>query len=1138
MIRALLAGWRVSLRRTLADWPIVAAAWLITLLAAVLLAAGAIYPSAASEAGLRRALVDAPVADANVDISVYGAVGDATAADDRVQTEVQRVIAPVGGSIVRDWRASTTLALPTLAGAGKGDQAVMGFLDGLPDHATLVAGAWPVDSTDAGAPIEVVLVETAATQLGVHVGDELGLVAHPSTQPLAVPARVAGIFSVTDPADPYWTADAQLLTGVHETGQYRIFGPFLTTENDLLVHSGATALRQQWHVFPDFEQLTVDSTPFLRAGVAGLRDRLRTGTTAAFDVASGLPDILGDAERSLLVSRTGVLLLMAQLALLAAYAVVLTASLLVDHRRIETALLRSRGAGAVQVALLALAEGLLFAVPAVLVAPWLAVGALNLLNVAGPLAEASLQITPRVSLDGYIAAAAAGIVCVALLVLPAALAARGFASEQSTLSRQETRTFGQRMGLDVALLAITGIALWQLRLYGAPLTRTVQGGIGLDPLLVAAPAIGLVAGGVLALRLMPLLAHVAEAAISRGRDLVGALGSRQLARRPLRYTRSALLLMLAMSMGVFALSYAATWSSSQRDQAEYQAGADIRVKPGGSLGGLPVWALPAAYDRLSGMAALSPAERISDGIEFAASGSSDLLAIDADKAAAIVRMRADTATQPLAELMPALRAGRPEPVLAGLPDGSTYLRVLPRFDVTSISRTTFDPDTGEGTFQPIDPNAPLDIRFGANAIVRDGHGVLYRLASPLVRSGRTPTPLDIFLEPPRSGSAPGATGSLHLVGPLTIVRLGVDVWLDEDVAVTQGIVGVASVAAGPAADGPWTPVPLDGVGAWGAEMRHGGQGLGDIPKEQTQGTAIVLTGSGEDGIIFGIDNGCCAATVPAAQLAFVPESIATWNAPVPVIANRAFAEANASAVGDTVSATVEGRGRLFTISAVVDSFPTTDQERPLMILDEPTLAMLRLVGSGDARNPDEWWMSAVPGSEAALTSALREKPIASAEVVGALDRARSLSTDPVALGIIGALTLGFVATGLFALVGLTVSAAVSARQRRTEFALLRALGLSGRQLSGSLWLENGSVVFVSLVAGTILGLVIGWVVLPFVTVTQRATTPVPPVLLHIPWDSILVLEAVSAVALGIAVVVIGAVLRRIGVGSVLRMGED
>mgnify|MGYP006176450989 CR=1 FL=1 len=44
--------------------------------------------------------------------------------------------------------------------------------------------------------------------------------------------------------------------------------------------------------------------------------------------------------------------------------------------------------------------------------------------------------------------------------------------------------------------------------------------------------------------------------------------------------------------------------------------------------------------------------------------------------------------------------------------------------------------------------------------------------------------------------------------------------------------------------------------------------------------------------------------------------------------------------------------------------------------------------------------------------------------------------------IIGVLTIGVVAAGLFAVVGFVVSAAVSARERVTEFALLRALGLS------------------------------------------------------------------------------------------------
>lgn len=316
-------------------------------------------------------------------------------------------------------------------------------------------------------------------------------------------------------------------------------------------------------------------------------------------------------------------------------------------------------------------------------------------------------------------------------------------------------------------------------------------------------------------------------------------------------------------------------------------------------------------------------------------------------------------------------------------------------------------------------------------------------------------------------------------------------------------------------------------------MAQGFQVLGDVPPGQTQGTAVQLGDNSPTGVVFGQGTGA-----PAAQLAFVPASVAPTYTPVPVIANPAFLAATASAPGETISATVEGAVRSLQISGVVSTFPTTDPGRPLLIFDERTLGLLRLQGTSTARSADEWWMATTGAGVGALTKALRDSPFESADVVTLVDRTRSLSTDPVALGIIGALTLGFVATGLFAVVGLTVSAAVSARQRRTEFALLRAIGLSGRQLSGSLWLENGSLVLVSLVAGTSLGLLIGWLVLPFVTVTQRAAAPIPPVVVHVPWDRILLLDLVSALALGVAVVVIGGVLRRLGVGGTLRMGED
>ena len=643
-MRSLTAAWRVSLRRSRADWPIVAAAWLITLVAAALVAAGPIYWSASSTAGLQRTLAAAPVTATTIGVDLYGSPAHIAAIDRRVVADLRSATATVNGDVLRDARGASTLALSGQPSVQSGDLGILGFLDALPDHATLRGGAWPTDGGTASGPIQVVVMDAVAKELRLAVGDELDLTPQVGDTTV-IPVRLVGIFAVNSVADPFWHSDPQLTTGMVPGAGFRTFGPFLTTPTDLLQRTPIVSLHATWRVFPDLTRLTVDESSSLLGALDALPGHLLADLGEAPTTTTGLPSILGDSVRSLLVSRTNLLLLMGQLAILATYAVVLVASLLVEHRRIDTALLLSRGAGPSRVALLALAEGLLLAIPAVLLGPWLAVAVLTVLNVAGPLADVGLDIAPRVTGDAYLAAAAVGIVCVGLLSLPAMLAARTFAAEHRGLSRQETRTFGQRMGLDVALLAVAAIALWQLHLYGAPLTRTVQGTLGIDPLLVAAPAISLLAGAILALRLLPLLAQGTEAVVSRGRGVVASLGSRQLARRPLRYTRSALLLMIAVSMGVFAVSYAATWSISQRDQAAYQAGADVRVEPGQAVGGLPAWALPDAYAGLPGVERASPVERIPDGVSLSA-GSAGLLAIDADAAADIVLLRPGSDRQP------------------------------------------------------------------------------------------------------------------------------------------------------------------------------------------------------------------------------------------------------------------------------------------------------------------------------------------------------------------------------------------------------------------------------------------------------------------------------------------------------------
>jgi hypothetical protein len=1121
----------VSLHRTRTDWPIVTAALLIALLAATLLAAGPIYSSAVSLAGLHRVLVDAPTPDANLEVTVRIPPASAGETDAAVSTELQRATGIVGSTIIASGE-SDTFALPGQAAGEVRDLAMLGFRDGLAEHATLVDGSWPA-TAQPGQPVQVAVNAAIAEPMGVAVGDELALVSRLADE-LRLEVIVAAIYQVADPADPYWWGDERLLNGIEESANYRTFGPLMTTEQDLVGRAAGRSVRLVWHAFPTIERLTVESVGALRARLDALPPRLAIAVSGASPVlATELGEILAESDRSLLVSRTGILLLMVQLAVLAGYAIILTAALIVDHRRGDTALLRSRGADARQVGWLALAEGLLLAIPAGLAGPWLAAAALRILNVAGPLSGIGLAIEPRVTADAYLAAGVAAVGCAVLLVLPALFAARSFAAEQAGRSRFETRTLGQRMGIDIALLAVTAIGLWQLRLYGAPLTRSVQGTIGLDPLLVAAPAIGLLAGGVVALRVLPLMAQLADAAVARGRDLVGSLGARQLARRPLRYTRAALLLMLAMSMGVFALSYSTTWASSQADQATFQVGADARIAPAHGPAALPAWSLDTAYGALDGIGARMPVERQLVQVSRTA-GNGELISLDAAVASEIVRVRSDlVSTTPLPTLMERLVAGRPSPPLIPVSDRPVRLRVSAEVAIDEMGIPGVD-ENGEPTFEPVDPavlaGRPL---LTATVTIRDARGLLHAFPGEHVPLDPGSQLIEVPLIPPTERARAAVTGAAATLSyPIQVVAVDLVISLPADHLATAGSIGVAEVAASDAPEGEdWRALNLDAGGGWELGWSQAaGQEIAVVPSEQVAARAMQLGTPGPFGALPGVDpNG------RGLRVSFTPSTIARLaGAELPIVVNRLFLDRTAAAVGDRIVLPLEGGTRDARIVGVLRSFPSSDPSRPVLIADLPTLGILRFEAAHANQPPEEWWLS---GPEAAITAA-DSGPFAGSAVTSRRAVQDSLSADPLALGIIGALSLGFVVAGLFAVIGLSVSAAVSARQRRTEFALLRALGLSPGQLSGWLWLENASLVVVSLLAGTALGLLIGWVVLPFITVTQAAATPFPPVNVELPLGSILVLEVVSVAALAITLVALAWVLRRSGVGSVLRMGED
>jgi hypothetical protein len=227
------------------------------------------------------------------------------------------------------------------------------------------------------------------------------------------------------------------------------------------------------------------------------------------------------------------------------------------------------------------------------------------------------------------------------------------------------------------------------------------------------------------------------------------------------------------------------------------------------------------------------------------------------------------------------------------------------------------------------------------------------------------------------------------------------------------------------------------------------------------------------------------------------------------------------------------------IEGTISEFPTVDSSsRETVIADLATYQMMGYEPGRGLAPADEYWISTIGESDDDVISALVSSPLRSFEVTSREDLTDALTSDPVALGTIGALTLGFVAAAVFAAVGFAVSATVSARERLVEFALLRAVGLSPRQLGWWLGAEQGVLVTVSLALGTGIGAVLTAFLLPLVTLTQEGGAAVPDVIVMYPWPTILTLELAVVTVLGLIVVVMTVLLRRVGLGSLLRLGED
>jgi hypothetical protein len=766
--------------------------------------------------------------------------------------------------------------------------------------------------------------------------------------------------------------------------------------------------------------------------------------------------------------------------------------LLAEHRRVEVTLMRARGASGPQIAALAVGEGLLLSAPSAVAAPFLAPLLVRAATATPLPGTPSLRVGLMPTALTWTIAVVAALACALAITLPPLRGIRKTYVETVTArGRGERRGAVQRAGADLALVVVAGLAIWQLAHYGGPVTATATEGLGIDPLIVAGPALALLAGGVLILRLVPIASRAGERATTHGRGLAPAVGTRQVSRRPLRTAGPALLLVMTVAVGVLSVVTGVTWRQSQLDQADFQAATDVRIDAPSDQASPLIAGQGGRYARLPGVTAISPVLR-----DTGSTGSTDVtvLAADTAKLGGMLRTHSGLpANAPFARLA----AGDPRAAavpVPGRPDRlSVGLRAGPAEPDEPIDLTVIISDALHTTYEVPAGSLPVDDRV---------HAMVIGLSALAGRDGVISYPLTV-----RGFRFSYVRAMTNPAGSLAVT------------AIRPGTVDGFGPALRPPPGTHWSGETL-----LGSEMpatigfRSGGLMTARLPTAhdpfnaapQVTGSAVLRTG-------------------PVATPGSGAEAI-------PAIVTNDLAARAHTGVGGRLVLTENGVQQPITVAATVPALPSTAADGPGVLVDWAALCDEILASGVPAPNPTEWWVAT--RERDATAAALAAHPSWTAAVVDRVVLRHRLRDAPLGGALQGALLLGFSAALVFAAIGFAVNTAVSARERVTEFAILRALGIDGRQVLGLVAVEQAFLVGMGLAGGLLLGIVVARLVVPHVVLTVSATAPYPPAHVIMRWPVILAMLAAIVVLLTAVLLLLVRSLRRGGPGQAIRLGED
>ena len=987
-------------------------------------------------------------------------------------------------------------------------------LDDAEENVTVVEGHFPqppVLSSSGGleGPVEVALTPRASRLFGADVGTEWNLVdgfdecdrepdpppggppppPRPPCEPTMaitryIPIVVTGIVEPDNTDSSYWSRVPREITFGVFSGPARpqtapLIIPAQTFEAELPRVMSGYLVNTTWISELDTDQLNVAVLDDTREAFDLLREDLRS---VKGSMRSPIEPRLESFVKDLNFTQVPILMLLAQVVGIALFYVVIVSGVQVAQRREELFSMRSRGASILQVISHTAIEGILIAIVAAAIAPFIAMAVIGLLGytpVFEPLTGGA-SIPTTLTDMAFLLSAAGAIVAVLFTLAPLVIASRTrvLSERLRNVSRPAGPNALQRYFLDVALVLVAVGLIFEADLKGTVFERNSVGGLSADPLLLSTPILFALAATLVILRFLPYLYRFFAWLTYDRFPLSIASTLRYVSRTVGPAARLTILLMLGAALGTFAASYADTVELSLAERIEYDNGVEFRV----GLGESGYSTANGVRDRLGpidGVEGIASVYRskVSAGRSIGTTTSVTILGIEPKAGVEMMWFREDLSLLTFEELISTIDVP-PVGRGVGIPQETETLRVWIRM--------------GAGE---------TDQSFWLR--VRDGDGRYHTgggLAMPASDTPWTAMDIDFQQEIVGSGAAPPySLHSLVMSEPFGLfVSEPATIYIDAVTAIQP--------------DGRELIIEDFENRRWLEFVQR--RGTGDEIEFARDDDPV----SGEHVMAFRPGVGQSPG-LRAAHFAD-PSFCSNTRCTVPTIVSADFAERQRLEVGDRYPLRLDSVVVTAQVASIVELFPTLrPDELSFIVADYDALFhMGSVTGLRPSVSPTEVWLDLV--DDPALREATKEELSRPRYSLGRFfdrdERLDDSGRDPLTTaGGSGILLVAFIAISLLLALAFLVSMAVSARQRRLEMALLRTVGVGNLSILIQLFLEYAIIVGTGLVLGVLLGNRISLLLLAYLEIDESGRTVLPPFQIETDWQ---ILGIAFAVLIGVLVI--------------------